>query len=88
MGTPNAFPLMSHSAISSPDMAQNTAPPISTADPAPIMSRKRSFVSIGSFPMIAGARWSWISAFVTPGCRRKHSPMPVIPSSVCTFTNG
>ena len=37
---------------------------------------------------LVGARCSSMRAFVTPGCRLKHSPIPVIPSSVCTFTNG
>ena len=85
---PAPSPLMSQKAMSSPAMAQNTAPPISSADPASIMSRKRRPVSNGSFPAMAGARCSSTRVFVTPGCRRKHSPIPVIPSSVWTFTNG
>ena len=87
-GTPSAFPLMSHRAMSSPAIAQNTAPPISSAAPASIMSPNRRPVSNGSFPAMAGARCSSTRVFVTLGCRRKHSPIPVIPSSVWTFTNG
>ena len=82
IGTFRALPAMSHMAMSSPDMAQNTKPPISIAEPARIMSLKRTAVSVGSLPISAGFRTSSTSILVISGLRRKHSPIPVIPSSV------
>ena len=73
---------MSQSAISRPAIPIQIAPPISRALPAFAISLNRFSVSKGFFPMRDGANSVSITVFVILGCLLKHSPIPVIPSSV------
>ena len=69
-------------------MPIHIAPPISKAFPALVISLNLASVFVGSLPIIEGASKSSITILVMLGCLLKHSPIPVIPSSVSTNTKG
>ena len=83
-----ALPLRSHKARSTPAAAVRRAPWGPATPPALSMLSQISSELNGDLPIINGAKIVSIVVFETYGARRKHSPKPVIPSSVCRITYG